>query len=94
MTEKEQLQFLNNQMTECIGAIKRIQVVLIGDEFNPNGIVQAQEIIKKDIESIKQYQLQQKTGISLGKWVLGTSLGAFILSQFSHLQQWIRQLLG
>lgn len=39
MNEKEQLTFLNAQMTNCISSVKRIEEALLGTEFNDTGIV-------------------------------------------------------
>lgn len=93
MSQIEQLKDMNEQLTHCIGAIKRIEIVLIGDEFNKNGIVQVQEKMQIELKEIKQYQIQQKTGISLGKWILGTSIGAFLLSQLNGLQFFIKNTI-
>ncbi len=76
----------------------------IGTELNPeSGFFNEMRTFKKEtkteinainekVTELQKYQLQQKTGISLGKWLIGTSLGAFLLSQFGWLQTHIKDL--
>lgn len=94
MNEKEQLTFLNTQMSHCIGAIKRIESVIHGDEFNPKGMVHIQEEMKQEIEEIKQYQQKQKGGLNFGKWIIGTGLGAFLLLQFEQIQNFVKHIFN
>ena len=92
MSELQELQEINKQLTTFAATIKRVEVVLIGDEFNHNGVVPTQEAMKAEIKEIKEYIIQQKTGWNLGKWIVGSSLGAFLLSQIGELQHFIRQI--
>lgn len=92
MSELQELKEINKQLTTFAATIKRVEVVLIGDEFNHNGVVPTQEEMKREIKEIKEYIIQQKTGWSLGKWIIGTSLGAFLLTQIGELQHVIRQI--
>lgn len=93
MGELTELREMHEQLVGFAQTIKRVEIVLIGDEFNKNGIVQVQEQMRQELKEIKEYQIQQKTGISLGKWVIGTSLGAFLLSQFGALQHYIKDFI-
>jgi len=92
MDEKKQLEYLNSQMTHCISAIKRIEVVLVGDDFNKEGMLQTQEKMKKKLEEIEQYHNQQKGGLSVGKWLMGTAVGVYLLGQMEQLQEFISKI--
>lgn len=92
MSELQELRDINQQLTTFDATIKRVEAVLIGDEFNPKGLIHTVEEMKVEIRETKEYIIQQKTGWSLGKWIVGTSLGAFLLSQIGELQHVIRQI--
>lgn len=92
MSELQELKEINKQLITFATTIKRVEVVLIGDEFNPKGLIHAVEEMREEIKETKDYIIQQKTGWSLGKWIVGTSLGAFLLSQIGELQHVIRQI--
>ena len=93
MSEIRQLREMNEELINLSEGMKKIQTVLIGDEFNPKGLIHTQEEMRGEIKEIKEFIVQQKTGLSLGKWIIGTSLGAFLLSQFGALQHYIKDLL-
>lgn len=92
MTEKEQLESINKQMTSCIKSIDRIEVLLIGDNFNKEGLIHKVEKINAKVDDMQYYQLQQKGGISVGKWIAGTTIGAYLLSQIEPLKDFIKHL--
>lgn len=52
MTEKEQLQYLNSQMTHCIASVKRIEEALVGNEFNDAGIVKRIRTVEEKIKRL------------------------------------------
>lgn len=92
MTEKEQLTTLNNTMRNCVQAVERIETLLIGDKYNEEGLIHKVQKINDKIETIEQYQLQQRGGINLGKWIIGTSLGAFLITQFQEIQNIVKNI--
>lgn len=92
MSEIRQLREMHTELLNLSENMKKIQTLLIGDEFNPKGLIHTQEEMRGEIKEIKEFIIQQKTGLSLGKWILGTSLGAFLLSQFTELQHIIKSI--
>ena len=92
MTEKEELIQINTTMRHCVNAVERIETLLVGDKYNEEGLIHQVQKINKEVASIKEYQLQQKGGINFGKWILGTSLGAFLLLQFEQIQQFLKNI--
>lgn len=91
MQEKEQYQLLNSQMVHCINSVKKIEIALLGDEYNEGLISQHKKLTAK-IEQIEANQHQQRGGINVGKWLLGTTLGAYLLSQIEVLQNFVKGL--
>jgi|APGre2960657404_1045060.scaffolds.fasta_scaffold17386_2 hypothetical protein len=47
MSEREQLQQLNEGLRAVQGTIERIEITLVGDEFNKNGLINRLESIEK-----------------------------------------------
>lgn len=92
MSEKDQLETINKQMTSCIKSIERIEILLIGDNFNKEGLIHKVEKINAKVDDMQYYQLQQKGGISVGKWLLGTTVGAYLLMQIEHFQNIAKNL--
>lgn len=92
MTEKEELIQINTTMKHCVRAVERIETLLVGDKFNEEGLIQQVQKINKEVQDIKTYQMQQRGGISVGKWLLGTSIGAYLLLQFENIQQVIKNI--
>ena len=68
MNEKEQLIFLNSQMSHCIASVKRIEAALIGDEFNPEGIVQKQDKMDKKLKRLDNMFYMLVGALTLGTY--------------------------
>ena len=52
MSEKEQLTYLNAQMSHCISSVKRIEEALLGTEFNDMGIVKRMTTIEGKLKRL------------------------------------------
>lgn len=52
MTEKEQLTYLNSQMSHCIASVKKIEEALLGNEFNDSGIVKRVVTIESKLKKL------------------------------------------
>lgn len=70
MTEKEQLIFLNSQMSHCIASVKRIEAALIGDEFNPVGLIQKQDKMDKKLKRLDNMFYVLIGALTLGAYPL------------------------
>jgi hypothetical protein len=74
MTEKEQLQELNAQMTNCIKAVERIEIALVGDKFSDIGIIKRIDTIEHKLKKLDKYFWMLIGMFSLGTIPLGTKV--------------------
>jgi uncharacterized membrane protein len=74
MTEKEQLQELNAQMTNCIKAVERIEIALVGDKFSDVGIIKRIDTIEHKLKKLDKYFWMMIGMFSLGTIPLGTKV--------------------
>lgn len=74
MSEKEQLTQLNAQMTDCIKAVERIELALIGDKFGNMGIVHRVDKMEEKLKKLDKYFWMLIGMFSLGTIPLGTKL--------------------
>jgi hypothetical protein len=91
-------------MQDLIHELRDFKKEFTGTELNPEaGFFNEMRAFKHEtkceikelnekVTDLQKFQLQQKTGWSLGKWLIGTSLGAFLLSQLTNLQHYIKDL--
>lgn len=89
---------------DLIDGFKEFKKEFTGTEHNPEGgffnemrsfkkHTEAKfETIEEEIKGLKTFQTQQSTGWRLGKWLIGTSLGAYLLTQLEALQQIIKNI--
>ena len=78
MTEKEQLSYLNSQMTQCIASVKRIEEALIGNEFNENGIVKRVTTIEEKLKKLDNAFYILLGVVTMGAYPLGLKVLPFI----------------
>lgn len=93
-----------SDINELIHEVRSLKQEFTGSELNPNAgffnqfrefketTEQKIEDLSKEVGEIKTYQQQQRGGISVGKWLLGTSIGAYLLLQFENIQQVIKNI--
>lgn len=79
MTEKEELQKLNEGLRAVQGTVDEIKAVLIGDEFNPDGIIPRLKSVEK-----KQKKLDN---------ALYTILGIVTFGSYPFLKDFINEYL-
>lgn len=79
MTEKEELQKLNEGLRAVQGTVDEIKAVLIGDEFNPDGIIPRLKSVEK-----KQKKLDN---------ALYTLLGIITFGSYPFLKDFINEYL-
>ena len=79
MTEKEELQKLNEGLRAVQGTVDEIKAVLIGDEFNPDGIIPRLKNVEK-----KQKKLDN---------ALYTLLGIITFGSYPFLKDFINEYL-
>lgn len=78
MNEKEQLSYLNSQMTQCIASVKRIEEALIGNEFNENGIVKRVTTIEEKLKKLDNAFYILLGVVTMGAYPLGLKVLPFI----------------
>lgn len=93
-----------SDINELIHEVRSLKQEFTGSELNPeagffNQFHQFKEKTERDIKDlskevseIKIYQQQQKGGLSVGKWLLGTTVGAYLLLQFEQFQNVFKNL--
>lgn len=89
---------------DLIHGFKEFKKEFTGTEHNPDGGFFNEmrsfkkhtetkfETLEEQVADLKKFQTQQQTGWSLGKWLAGTSLGIYLLSQLEHLQHFLEKL--
>lgn len=77
MSEREQLQQLNEGLRAVQGTVDRIEIALVGDEFNKNGLINRLESIEK-----KQRKFDN---------VLYTILGVITFGSYPFLKELISE---
>ncbi len=107
LNEKQLLKRAKSSMeniNEFFEAFKDFKKEFTGTEHNPNGgffnemrdfksqTNSKLETIDKRLEEVEKFKIQQKTGWDLGKWLIGTSLGAYLITQLETLQHFIRNI--
>lgn len=78
MNEKEQLSYLNSQMSQCIASVKRIEDALIGNEFNENGIVKRVTTIEEKLKKLDNAFYILLGVVTMGAYPLGLKVLPFI----------------
>lgn len=74
MTEKEQLTFLNSQMSHCIASVKRIEEALVGNEFNDEGIVKRVKTIENKLKRLDAAFYILLGIVTMGAYPLGVKV--------------------
>lgn len=74
MSEKEQLIELNKQIGNCIQAVERIEVALLGDKFNDSGIIKRIDTMEEKLRKIDKFMWMLIGIFSLGTIPLGTKI--------------------
>jgi len=74
MSEKEQLMELNKQMTSCINAVERIEIALLGDKFNDDGVIKRLNTMENKLKQLDKYMWMLVGMFSLGTIPIGAKV--------------------
>jgi len=74
MSEKEQLIELNKQMTNCINAVERIEIALLGDKFNDEGVIKRLNTMENKLKQLDKYMWMLVGMFSLGTIPIGAKI--------------------
>lgn len=74
MSEKEQLIELNKQMINCINAVERIEIALLGDKFNDEGVIKRLNTMENKLKQLDKYMWMLVGMLSLGTIPIGVKI--------------------
>lgn len=74
MSEREQLIELNAQMGNCIKAVERIEIALLGDKFNDVGLIKRIDTMENKLKKLDKYMWMLIGMFSLGTIPLGVKV--------------------
>ncbi len=74
MNEKEQLEYLIEEVRRCNSSIERIEVALLGDKFIDNGVIKRLDSVEAKLKKLDKYFWMLIGMLSLGTIPLGTKI--------------------